>query len=162
MKEKLIQLKSLLTPIHEAIGLRDAWWSGVKEICDKLINTYNGAPDTDWWSRIFTHHENHGSGPRDTYDGWFISQLLGLGSVHSLKKLQNGIVTVPMEITDSATGVSEDSAFAAGVAGFEMLNEKDGEWQSVKAVHGWVLMLEPNSVHRKGMTNWENKLLKGA
>ena len=34
-----------------------------------------------------------------------------------------------MKITGD--GVSEDSVFAAGIAGFDMLKEKDGEWQSV-------------------------------
>ena len=42
MKEKFLQLKELLEPIRERIGLRDNWWDKVEKICDELIKTFNG------------------------------------------------------------------------------------------------------------------------
>ena len=128
IKEKFLKLKDLLSPIHTEIALEEKWWNDVENICDKLLETYNGTPDTDWWDHIFTFKGGRGSGlgdPFDRYDGWFISQLLGLGCITSLTKLNNEVVTVPMTITDPETGSSEDSAFAAGIAGFEMVKEGD-------------------------------------
>ena len=75
VKEKFLQLKSLLQPIHNEIGLNTSWWEGVEKICEQLVRTYNGMPDTDWWSRIFSIKHAHMSGQSDKYDGWFISQV---------------------------------------------------------------------------------------
>ena len=103
----------------------------------------------------------HGSGAC-TYDGWFISKLLGLGSLENLGELNNGVVTVPMNITDGLAELKEESAFAGGIAGFEMFKTEGLVWPSVQAVHGWVLMLEPGSKFRKELIKWEAKLGKGA
>lgn len=161
MKDKFIQLRDLLGPIRGEIGLNGNWWKDVEHICEELIKTYNGKPDTKWWSHIFSYKGAWGSGAQDTYDGWFISKLLGLGSIHTLSALNNGVITVPMKITNGMTGNSEQSAFAAGIAGYEMFKE-DAKWASVKAVHGWTLMLEPKSQFREEIIDWETKLGQGA
>ena len=53
MKRKFLQLKDLLKPIRQEIGLREIWWDRVENICDHLINAFNGKPDIEWWSHIF-------------------------------------------------------------------------------------------------------------
>lgn len=161
MKQKFLELKQLLQPIHEEIGLHSKWWNDVENILNNLLDTFAGNPNTEWWSHIFSYKQNWGSGARCTYDGWFISELLGLGRIHSLARTKQGVTSVPMKITD-ISGHCEESAFAAGIAGFEMFTEEDSSWPSVKAVHGWTLMLEPNSVYREDLTTWETQHTKGA
>merc|ERR1712192_56106 len=155
MKEKFLQLKELLEPIRNRIGLRDAWWDAVENICEELIKTFNGEPNKRWWGHIFSKYVTHGSGARSEFYGWFICELLGFGSaIQSFSSLNDGVVTVPMKITDKTMGTSEDSAFAAGIVGCEMFKEEDSQYASIKAVHGWTLMLEPDSVHRAALTKW--------
>ena len=64
------------------------------------------------------------------------------------------------EAAHGGGGVRARCLRAAGVAGFEIT--KTSEWPSVKAVHGWILMLEPDSVFRTDLVNWESKISKGA
>ena len=57
--EKIKELRKTLKPIANAIGLGDtqygaSWWDNVEEIATKLLDTFNGYPDEDWWSRIIT------------------------------------------------------------------------------------------------------------
>ena len=57
--EKIKELRKTLKPIANAIGLGDtqygaSWWDNVEEIAAKLLDTFNGYPDEDWWSRIIT------------------------------------------------------------------------------------------------------------
>ena len=158
-----MQLKELLEPIRGKIGLRDEWWDAVENICEELIKAFNGEPNVRWWGHIFDKYVTHGSGRRSSFYGWFICDLLGFGSaIQSFSSLNDGVVTVPMKITDMATGISEDSTFAAGIAGSEMFKEEDSRYASIKAVHGWTLMLEPDSVYREDLINWESQYVQGA
>ncbi|GAQ90139.1 hypothetical protein KFL_006050020 [Klebsormidium nitens] len=53
------------------IGL-DRWLDDLEPVLEKLIDTYSGNVDQDWWSRVLTGRESYGSGgPRRYYDGWF-------------------------------------------------------------------------------------------
>lgn len=159
MKSKFLELKALLKPIHKQIGLNAKWWKNVERICDELIKAFKGKPNIKWWSNIFTFEAGWGSGARNTYDGWFISQLLGLGTIYNISKIKSGVVTVPMTITDGVQ--KEESAFAAGIAGFTVSKEKGSTWPYVKAAHGWTLMLEPDSTFREDLARWESKLVGG-
>ena len=49
---KLEALHTLLKPIKSDLGLSHEWWSVVKEVFEKLLASYRGNPDRDWWSRI--------------------------------------------------------------------------------------------------------------
>jgi len=159
LKHKFHLLREILKPIHKCLGLAEKWWDDVSGVFDHLINTFNGKPDTDWWSRIISK-KPFGSGGQSYYEGWFITQFLGLQMIENLKDLQNGVITVPMTITDGA--VEEQSAFAAGIAGYDVFKVEGSKWPSVKAVHGWTLMLDPQATFREGLTEWESNLLKGA
>jgi len=159
LKNKFHLLREVLKPIRKYIGLEDKWWKDVNGVFDHLINTFEGKPDTDWWSRIISK-KPFGSGGQRYYEGWFISEFLGRQMIESPQDLQNGIITVPMTITDLE--VEEKSAYAAGIAGYDVIKVKGSKWPSVKAVHGWALMLDPQSHFRKNLTEWESKLVKGA
>jgi len=159
LKHKFHILKKILKPIRECVGLAKKWWNDVSGVFDHLIDTFDGKPDTDWWSRIISK-EPYGSGGQSFYEGWFITQFLGLRMIENPTHLQNGVITVPMTITDGV--VKEQSAFVAGIAGYDVIEVAGSKWPSVKAIHGWTLMLDPQSHFREGLTECESKLVKGA
>merc|ERR1711956_152094 len=86
--QKVKTLRKTLEPIHRAIGL-DGWWGRVEGITDKLLETFRGNPDEDWWSKVIA--ENIGNAP-------------------------SGLVSVPMTITDGQ--LSETAAVVAGMVGY--------------------------------------------
>ena len=51
---KIKALRQTLQPIENVNGLGSNWWDKVEEISDKLLDTFNGNPNEDWWSRIIT------------------------------------------------------------------------------------------------------------
>ena len=51
---KIKALRQTLQPIENVIGLGRKWWDKVEEIADKLLHTFNGNPNKDWWSRLIT------------------------------------------------------------------------------------------------------------
>ena len=76
LKTKFVALKETLQNISEKVGLNTSpsdynysyydeetptWWEKVEIILDKLIDTYNGNPDSDWWARII-NESKYGSG----------------------------------------------------------------------------------------------------
>ena len=73
LKMKIGELREILKDIENAIGLQN-WWDKVEKIANKLLDTYLGNPDQDWWSKIITE-ENFGSG-ENKFKGWFMADLL--------------------------------------------------------------------------------------
>ena len=53
LKMKIGELREVLKDIENIIGLQ-FWWGKVETIASKLLDTYMGNPDQDWWSRIIT------------------------------------------------------------------------------------------------------------
>ena len=49
LKSKLLKVRSF-----EYIIFDNNWWDKVEEIAVKLLDTFRGNPDEDWWSRIIT------------------------------------------------------------------------------------------------------------
>merc|ERR1712212_124838 len=72
---KITELRHTLKPIENAIELNN-WWDKAESIASKLLDTYNGNPDKDWWSRIITH-TRYGSGS-SRFGGWFMVDLLNI------------------------------------------------------------------------------------
>jgi hypothetical protein len=107
MKRKLVELKVMLEPIHETIGLND-WWGRVERICDKLIETSRGNGDKEWWGYVLSHQRHGmGSGSYVTYDGWFLRDLLNISkSVESFGSIPSGLVSVPLVFDEN--GVESD------------------------------------------------------
>ena len=116
-------------------------------VLEKLLETYQGHPATDWWSKIIFRHTTYGSGGSDDYGGWFISDFLGLGGLisTSLKDIPSGINTVPLVIVDN--GHEQKAELVAGVTGYNVAKsavtdpESKTTYPVVQTVHGWGLFL---------------------
>ena len=50
------------------------WWTkSILEIIDKIIESYKGNVDKDFWKYIFKHYIGAGSGVNPSVDGWIIN-----------------------------------------------------------------------------------------
>ena len=148
-------LGQILLPIWNEIGL-GIWWMKIDNITTQLLNTYQGKPDKDWWSRIITH-ERLGSGGCN-FRGWFMAELMNVHKAFGISDAPSGIVTVPMTIVDQ-DGYEEVSAIVAGMVGYKQCDE-EGRPLALEAVHGWSLFLEPTSIFRNDLISWEEKSIK--
>lgn len=172
LKRKILSLKQLLSPIHKNLGLEESWWKGLEEICDNLILTYQGTVDPSWWFGIIGKSKKTmtwfgGSGMKMTgekllYDGWFITQLLGLPPIEGdFKEIKSGLVAVPMTISHPFHP-TEKATFIAGMTGFNVENVPQSKWPRVSSVHGWCLCLSPESPYRPQMDKMEQRFMAGA
>ena len=71
---KIDQLAELLKPLEKVLRL-SYWFELVREVYEKLLATFEGKPDINWWSRIISK-DNHGSGACK-YMGWIFQFLEG-------------------------------------------------------------------------------------
>ena len=61
----------------------------------KLVPTYQGLPDLDWWRNIITDKTFGGcAGPVVRIDGWFIKQMLA----QYYEEASSGLVAVALNI----------------------------------------------------------------
>ena len=133
---KLSDLKKMLQPIHGAIGLSEEWWKKIESICDKLLDTYRGEGDKEWWSKIFSSQQHgFGSGEYVTYNGWFLRELLNIGSVETLESLPSGLVSVPLTFNNN--GCESKGAIVSGIAGISI--DTTSEVPVVSSHHGWAI-----------------------
>ena len=58
---KLEDLEKVLQPLVEVLDL-DGWFGTARAVLTNLLETYQGNPDTKWWSRIFDRKRSYGSG----------------------------------------------------------------------------------------------------
>jgi len=144
---KIAELKQTLKPIHDAIGLT-YWWKRVENIANKLLDTYNGNPDKEWWSQIIRKRSKMCGDP--AINGWFMTSLLNVHTANSISDAPSGLVSVPMTIDDN--GHVEDSAIVAGMIGYK-LHVDNASIPTVEAIHGWSLLLEPGSVLMNKMSD---------
>merc|ERR1711920_181007 len=122
---------------NPSIDLTPAWWTKVERISDKLIETYRGDGDKEWWSKIFSR-ERHGfgSGSYSTYDGWFLRDLLNISkSVESFSSIPSGLVSVPLIFDDN--GIETEGAIVSGIAGVKI--DETSEIPVVSSTHGWAI-----------------------
>ena len=142
---KLEALKTLLEPIMKDIGLSIGWWSVVQEVFEKLLATFQGSPDYDWWSRIVTY-EGFGSGPSG-YTGWITRFMEGTSEPTELHEFTSGLVTVPLTIANPS-GLEDTAALVAGCLGFTIHEDSEDKVPSVQPFQGWSLLLPKNSPFR--------------
>ena len=148
--EKHDKLEKFLEPLECVLEL-SAWFKSSKSVLEMLLQTYQGKPDTDWWSKIISRR-SYGSGGQCDFGGWFVKDFLGLGSNADFKDIPSGINTVSLSITDGTN--TDEADLVAGVTGYKV--EKDGVTEEasktiypvVQSVHGWGLLLKPDSVFR--------------
>ena len=153
LPQKFYKLKEFLEPIQNVLGLGD-WFSSVVVVLDKLLDTYLGNPDKDWWSKMIYRNTTYGSGGTDDYGGWFISDFLGLGEKidTNLTKVPSGLSIVPLTLTDGV--IEEATDLVAGVTGYKVTDntvydaEVGGRYPTVQSVQGWGLFLNPDSIFR--------------
>ena len=142
---KLKVLRTLLEPIQNALGLSTQWWAAVKDVFEKLLATYQGSPNKDWWSRIVSR-KSFGSGPSG-YGGWFTHFLEGTKEAIEIRDFSGGVVTVPLTIADPS-GTEDTAALVAGMLGFTFHDDNSDEVPSVQPFQGWSLLLPQNSPFR--------------
>ena len=61
--DKTDNLKNLLQPIMTEIGLGE-WFESTKFMLEKLLETFEGNPDVEWWSHILSWNRTYGSGAK--------------------------------------------------------------------------------------------------
>ena len=137
---KLEQVEDLLKPIDEVLQMAE-WFSSSKNVLKKLLETFRGNPDKDWWSRIMTI----GGGGCGGWNppGWFVQDFLGFDD-RDFK--QSGVNVVPLTLIDH-NGDEEEAALVAGVTGFAITEVTDANvtFPAVQSVLGWGLLMDPNS-----------------
>jgi len=137
--EKTRQLRSLLQPVMGVIGLGD-WFNSTEEMLARLLATYRGKPDKEWWGHVLSWNQTHGSGARSWWDGWMIDFLMA-GKAEKPQNFQSGLVSVPVKIDDNnRDGVSDTGRLVAGTVGFTVEEGKEGR-PVVQARQGWGLLL---------------------
>ena len=143
LKEKFLELKSLLQPIEYHIELAD-WWDKIEVILDKLIDSYRGNADVNWWTNIFRYTEQNSfgsGGPDYDFDGWFLKDLLNIQSsfISSLGEVPSGLVSVPL-IFILEGGSEVKGALSSGIAGIKL--DQTMNPPVVEAAHGWAIFAE--------------------
>ena len=105
---------------------------------------------------FFTIYRNGSGAP--SFNGWFMTYLLNVRHATSIGNAPSGLVSIPMTFSDDRA--EEQGAIVAGMLGYKYnypsLNTD--RRPSVEPVHGWTLLLEPNSVFRNDLTDWEQKI----
>jgi len=137
------KLEQLLAPILKHIGLEE-WFRKTIAMLRKLLDTFKGNPDTDWWSHILSFNRRYGSGARSWWSGWMID-FLNAGDAETLKDFPSGVVSVPLKIKDVIGGppVEDKGELVAGTFGFTV--DEGDRAPVVEAVQGWALLLPTGS-----------------
>ena len=156
LKTKLLNLKKLLKPIEKEIQLQ-GWWEEALSVFEKLLESFKGDADADWWNSILhiTYYScsdfdeksyirySYESGKYETgrsnayYDGWFITKILNnKHGLLDLNEMPSGLASIPLTIKEN--GRKSDAAFVCGIAGMKIDDSKD--IPLVEAVHGWTML----------------------
>merc|ERR1712038_764272 len=144
---KVQDLRKTLKPIEEILFAENPrndrnWFDKVEHITQKLLDTYNGQPDEDWWSRAI-NYQSYGSGAPD-FGGWFMHDLLNKPHASTIGSAPSGLVSIPTKIAGEKG--DEESAVVAGMIGYK-IHQRNGR-PSLEPMHGWALFLEEDSVYR--------------
>ena len=85
-----------------------------------------------------------------------MTEFLNVHGASSIASAPSGLVSIPMTFSDDRA--DEKGAIVAGMLGYKFHPETDNTRPAIEPMHGWTLLLEPNSVFRKDLTNWEEKI----
>lgn len=145
---KFNRLEETLKPIMQILKLK-AWFTSTKIIFDKLLESYKGKPDTEWWSHILCWNETYGSGKRDHWDGWF-PEFLGCENKYpeDPNDFPSGLVYVPINIKDEVNfpPAEDEGLLVAGTLGFTVINTTQNDHHPrVEPNDTWHLLLPKNS-----------------
>ena len=83
--------------------------------------------------------------------------FLNIQGAVTIGSAPSGLVSIPMTFSDRTT--EEQGAVVAGMLGYKFhRGQRNLTRPAVEPMHGWTLLLEPNSVFRKDLTDWEQKI----
>jgi hypothetical protein len=151
LTEKLQSVEKLLLPVMEDIELTK-WFQSTKIILGKLLNTYKGSPDKEWWGHILSWNQIYGSGKlhfrdffkfhftdcclgaRAWWSGWMID-FLKAGEAETPSHFQSGSVSVPIHIFENG-GPKDDGLLVAGTVGYTV-EDNQGEMASHAPLLQW-------------------------
>ena len=131
--KQLRNLRNLLEPVEGVLGLED-WFQSTEDMVARLLATYRGEPDKEWWGHVLSWNVRNGSGARSWWSGWMIDFLMA-GKAERPRDFQSGVVSVPVKIDDQ--DVSDTGRLVAGTVGFTLEEGRQGR-QVVQARQGWV------------------------
>ena len=99
LKIKFQKLSSLLQPIKADIGLNSTWWQSAGGVFEKLVQTYQGNPDKEWWKRIVVDDSYDqfvvcGFSPEVGFSGWFMTDFLN----QTFDDAPTGLTSAPLTI----------------------------------------------------------------
>jgi len=159
--EKLIEkteaLEKILSTVMEDVELGD-WFRSTKQILSKLLDTFHGNPDKEWWGHILSWNQTYGSGSRSWWDGWMID-FLKAGRAEKPSDFQSGTVSVPIHIFEDG-GPEDDGLLVAGTVGYTVREKQGvaaGDAPVVEAKQGWVLLLPLQSPITPFLTGGQGK-----
>ena len=146
LTSKLKVLRTLLEPIENDLGLPSGWWHLVEKVFWKLLATYQGNPDKEWWSHIMDYKRAYRSGQPSGWRGWITEFLEGTGGrrLRQHDDFTSGLVCVPLTIKDPS-GEQDNAALVAGMLGFTVHSTDTSDEVSVQPFQGWSLMLADDS-----------------
>ena len=99
LAQKFKNLSELLQPIKADIGLDGTWWQTASDVFRKLLDTYNGNPDKEWWKKIVVDESYDqfvvcGFSPEVGFSGWFMTDFLN----QTFADAPTGLTSAPLTI----------------------------------------------------------------
>ena len=99
LRNKFQNLSDLLQPIKADIGLKGTWWQTADTVFAKLLDTYQGNPDKEWWKRIIVDKSYNkfvecGYSPEVGFSGWFMTDFLN----QTFADAPTGLTSAPLTI----------------------------------------------------------------
>jgi hypothetical protein len=86
-----------------------------------------------------------------------MNSFLNINNAATIGSAPSGLVSVPMTFSDGI--MEEKGAIVAGMIGYKFHSgQRNKTRPAVEPMHGWTLLLEPNSVFRNDLTDWEQKI----
>jgi len=159
LSEKLAALRKLLAPIESTLQITN-YFRAVESIFTNLHKTYMEDPEMDkWWATVLMDCKEFEYGPSgmrkyevDAYNGWLVHFCNGAPYALKASKLSKGgykdlsvISTCPMKIIDRLRKLEDNSTLVAGMVGWKEHHNTANGVKSLEPVHGWALLLSPNS-----------------
>ena len=87
-----------------------------------------------------------------------MKDLLNVTNAKTIGSAPSGLVSIPLKLKDGSRGIEDKSAVIAGMMGYKFHHETTSTRPAVEAMHGWTLLLEPNSIYRENLSNWEQNI----